>query len=211
MYYIYIDETYNLTPGSRNQLIVLGGLGTSDPKKVAKTYKKIRKFTLKSRQLGTEIKSFDRIAIKKLIPKVFKALIGLDVVIYVIRQDKKFIPLEYYQKDELNYEKLYLDLLIKLLRDEWGLEKYNQVTVIVDTFKTKTISKDEMFKKTYLAFKQKYPDKYFKMRFANSTGDFSLQIADFIVGSFFRAFKGGKDIPDFKIEGLRIRIIANIL
>lgn len=211
MYYIYIDEAYNLTPGSRDQLMVLGGFGTTSPKKVVKAYKKIRKFTLKRRQLGAEIKSFDRLAIKKLIPRIFKALTDLDIVIYVIRQDKKFIPFKYYQKDKLNYEKLYLDLLIKLLKDEWGLEKYNQVTVVADTFKTKIILKDEMIKKTRLTFKQKYPDKYLKMRFADSAGDFNLQIADFIVGSFFRAFKDSKDIPDFKIEGLRIRIIANVL
>lgn len=91
------------------------------------------------------------------------------------------------------------------------MEKYNQVTVVADTFKTKIILKDEMIKKTRLTFKQKYPDKYLKMRFADSAGDFNLQIADFIVGSFFRAFKDSKDIPDFKIEGLRIRIIANVL
>jgi len=211
MYYIYIDETYNLTHGTPNQLIVLGGFGTSDPKKIAKAYKKIRKFTLKRRQLGQEIKSSDKIAIKKLIPKVFKALTGLDIIIYVIRQDKKFIPFQYYKKNKLDYEKLYLDLLIKLLKEEWNLEEHNQVSVILDTFKTKKISKDEMIKKICSAFKERYPNKYFKMRFVDSAGDLNIQIADFIVGSFSKAFKGGPKIPNFKFEGLRLRIINNIL
>lgn len=126
MYYIYIDEAYNLTPDSKNQLIVLGGFGTSEPKRIVKAYKKIRRFNLKHRQISSEIKSNDAIAIKKLIPKIFKVLVGLDIVIYIIRQDKKIIPVKYWQKNKLNYEQLYLDLLINSLVNTWSLEERNQ-------------------------------------------------------------------------------------
>jgi len=210
-HYIYLDEAYNLTPGAKNQLIVLGGFGTSEPKKIVKAYKQIRKFALKRRQIGAEIKSSDRLAIKRLIPQVFKMLSGFDVVVYVIRQDKRIIPFEYWEQDKLNYEKLYLALLIRLLRDEWNLKEQAQVSVILDTFKTKNITKDEMIKHTRLAFKQKYSDKFFKIRFMDSAVDFNLQIADFIVGSFFKSFKQSPNTPKFNIEGLRLGIVSNIL
>lgn len=212
MYYIYLDEAYNLTPGARNQLIVFGGFGTTEPKKIVKAYKKIRRFNLKHRQIGAEIKSNDAIAIKKLIPKMFKILVGLDIVIYIIRQDKKIIPVKYWQKNKLNYEQLYLDLLINSLVNTWSLTERNQVSVILDSFQTKLIPKDEMIKKVRFAFNQKYPNKFFKMRFMNSATDFNLQIADFIVGAYLRSFRDGPDLSDFRFgEGLRLNIVVNIL
>ena len=196
MYYIYIDEAYNLTSGAKDQLIVIGGFGTSNPKKIAKTYKKIRRFNLSKRQLKLETKSSDRIAIKKIIPKLFRALVGLDIVIYAIRQDKKFIPHNYFKKGKLNYDKLYLDLLIRILRDEWNLENRDNISIMADYFHTKT----DMPKKILKALKQKHPNKKFGIQFADSQKDMNLQIADFIVGSFYKSF-----------EGLRFRIINNIL
>lgn len=207
MYYIYIDEAYNLAPNAKHQLIVIGGFGTSDPKKIAKAYKKIRKFNLTKRQYQLETKSSDRVAIKKLIPKLFKALVGLDIVIYAIRQDKKFIPYKYFEEDKLNYEKLYLDLLIKLIRDEWDLKKHDNISIMADYFHTKT----NMPEKILNVLKRKYPNKKFGIQFADSQKDINLQIADLIVGSFYKSFVGGPKIPDFKFEGLRLRIINNIL
>jgi len=211
MYYIYLDEAYNLTPNSKNQLIVLGGFGTSEPKKIVKAYKKIRRFNLKPRQISSEIKSADAIAIKRLIPQLFKALIGLDIVIYIIRQDKKIIPFKYWQKDKLNYEQLYLDLLIKLLKDVWNLEGHNKITVLVDYFTTK-MDKNTMVHKIRSALKIKYSNKDFGIQFADSSSDFNLQIADFIVGAYLRNFKEGPDLSDFCFgQGLRLNIVVNIL
>jgi hypothetical protein len=129
-----------------------------------------------------------------------------------VKQDKKIIPFKYWQKDMLNYEKLYVDLLIKLLIDKWDLQGREQISVILDNFKTKIISKVQMIKKVRHAFGQKYPGKFFKVRFADSAGDFNLQIADFIVGTYFKNFKKGLDLSDFCFgQGLRLNIVVNIL
>ncbi len=206
MYYIHIDEAYNLNPKAKHQLIVVGGFGTTDPKKIAKAYKRIRKHILTKRQLKTEIKSSDKIAVQKLIPRVFKALQGLDILIYVIRQDKRFIPFKYFEKDKLNYEKLYLDLVIKLLRDEWNLEKHDSVSIMADYFKTKI----NLPEKILNGLKQKYPNKNFGIQFADSQKNTNLQIADFIVSSFFKSFSQSSNIPKFQLEGLQFKIINNI-
>lgn len=67
----------------------------------------------------------------------------MDVAVYIIKQEKKNIPLEYWQKEKLNYDRLYLDLLIRLLRDEWKeIEDHSRVDIFIDTFKTKKISKE---------------------------------------------------------------------
>lgn len=210
MYYIYLDEAYNLTPGAKNQFIILGGFGTSEPKRVANAHKKIRKLVLKQKQLGTEIKSFDRLAVEKLIPKIFKTLKDIDVVIYIIYQDKKVIPRQYYYKEKLNYERLYLEMLTILLRDEWKLKGQKQITVTADTFKTK-MDKEKIIEKVLLSLKEQYPEKHFGLQFSDSTSDLNLQVADFIVGRFFRGIKQGYTPAKLAPQGVYARIIINIL
>ena len=56
MYQIHLDESYNLTFENKNQIMVLGGFGTSEAKTIAKKYKNIRKHILKPKQFGLEIK-----------------------------------------------------------------------------------------------------------------------------------------------------------
>ncbi len=210
MYHIYLDESYNLTPGAENPIFVFGGFGTTSAKTVAKTYKRIRKITLNPRQMRLEIKSFDKIATTKLIPRVLAAVDTLDLVIYIIKQDKKFIPLKYFNGSKLNYEKLYIDILTKLLTDEWDITRHDTVSVTIDAFKTKT-SKQEIIHSINQVFRTKHPEKRIGIHFVNSVQDLNLQIADFIVGSFFRNFASGSHTTPPGFEKMRMRIIINIL
>ena len=50
------------------------------------------------------------------------------------------------------------------------------------------------------------------MRFADSAGDFNLQIADFIVGAFLKSLQEGSYAKSYtKFEGLHLRIVNDIL
>lgn len=209
MYHIYLDESYNLSPSAKHPLFVLGGFGTLYPKAVAQKYKRIRKRFLKRKQIGLEIKSFDKIALTKLIPHVFSALTNIDVVIYILRQDKKHLPFEYFTKKTLNYESLYLHLLVRLLKDVWDLEQHDSISITVDKFQTK-MEKKQIVESVRGECQSKYPHKKMNIQFADSSSDLNLQIADFIVGSYFKKFSGSPHTPQL-INNERVHIIQNIL
>lgn len=209
MYHIYLDESYNLSPSATHPLFVLGGFGTPNPKTVAREYKRIRKRFLKRKQIGFEIKSFDKIALTKLIPHVFSALTSIDVVIYILRQDKKHIPFEYFTKNALNYEKLHVQLLTRLLKDVWNLDQYDAISVTIDKFQTKT-SKKKIIESACGECQSKYPHKKMNIQFTDSASDLNLQIADFIVGSYFKKFSGSPHTPTL-INNKRVHIIQNVL
>ena len=61
------------------------------------------------------------------------------------------------------------------------------------------------------SLKNKYTDKYFRMQFTDSDKNLNLQLADFIVGTFFKNFTKSQKIPEFNLNNLKAKIISNIL
>lgn len=117
--YIYLDETFNLKKGSKNQFLAIAGYSTNNPRDLAKKLIQIKKSKLPNRLSDTEIKSSDRISDKLIKPFLFQQIKQSDVSIYCNLQNKNKLPAKYYHKDTLNYDRLYLDLLHDLLINRW--------------------------------------------------------------------------------------------
>jgi len=188
MYYIYIDETYNLREGSQNQFLAIAGFGTENTRKIAKLYKILKNRILSKKKQGIEIKSTDRLAEKQLRPQLFKRLQQNDLEIYAVYQYKNQLPFRYFRKNKLLYEQFYLNLLVHLFIKKWQFSNQKQIMITLDNFKTKNISKEKMI--FYLAqrLEEKYPQKRFSIQFADSAKLLALQIADQICGIFYQAF-----------------------
>jgi hypothetical protein len=60
--YIYLDESFSLRRGKKNQFLIIAGFATQNPKKIAKIYKRIKRHTLPRKFVNLEIKSTNPIA-----------------------------------------------------------------------------------------------------------------------------------------------------
>ena len=121
------------------------------------------------------------------------------------------LPFKYFQQHKLNYDRLYFDLLSNLLINEWNFKKYNHISINLDNFNTHTLNKKSSLSKIKNSLKNKYTDKYFRMQFTDSDKNLNLQLADFIVGTFFKNFTKSQKIPEFNLNNLKAKIISNIL
>lgn len=184
--YIYLDESFSLKRGEKNQFLIIAGFATQNPKKIAKIYKRIKRHTLPKKFVNIEIKSTNPIADYALKPKLFSELNKTDIQIYAISQLKNQLPKDYFDKDKLLYEKLYLDLLNYLLVNEWNYFDNKIIIVTLDTFKPKQIKRGDIINSLKKELKNKYPDKHFSISFENSAKFLTLQLADQICGVFYQ-------------------------
>jgi hypothetical protein len=184
--YIYLDESFSLKKGEKNQFLIIAGFATQNPKAIAKIYKRIKRHTLPKKFINLEIKSTNPIADRALKPKLFSELNKTDIQIYAISQLKNQLPKEYFDKEKLLYEKLYLDLLNYLLVNEWNYFDNKIVIVTLDTFKPKQLKRGDIINLLKKELKNKYPEKNFLISFESSAKFLTLQLADQICGVFYQ-------------------------
>lgn len=182
--YIYLDESFSLKKGEQNQFLIIAGFATQNPKKIAKIYKKIKRHTLPKRMISWEIKSTNPITDRAFKPKLFSELNRTDIQIYAISQSKDQLPKEYFKKQKLLYDKLYLDLLSYLLVNEWNYFDNKIIIMTLDSFRTAKVKKIAELLKDRL--KNKYSDKNFSIHFESSASFLTLQLADQICGVFYQ-------------------------
>lgn len=183
--YIYLDETFNLKKGSKNQFLAIAGFSTNNPKQISKLFDRIKKSSLPKKLSGREIKSANILAEKLIKPKLFPALLNFDIEIYCCTQQKNLLSNIYFPKQKLNYDKLYLDLLSDLLVNQWHYRDQKIIILTLDTFKTKKINKQKISQTLMISLKEKYPKINFQINFVSSAGELNLQLADFICGIFY--------------------------
>lgn len=190
--YIYLDETFNLKKGTKNQFLAIAGYETQDPKKLIKLFLKIKSAKLPKKWIGSEIKSANIVAEKLIKPYLFQKLSDTDISIYSNLQYKNYLPRKYFKNEVLNYDLLYLDLLKDLLTRRWSFKDNKIIILTLDTFKTKKISKREIISSLKTDLALKYPNKTFDITFESSASFLNLQIADFVCGIFYDWVLGNK-------------------
>ena len=187
--YIYLDESFHLKRGEENQFLIIAGFSTQNPKAIAKLYKRIKRHTIPKKFLTWEIKSTNSIADRTFKPKLFSELNKTDIQIYAISQLKDQLLKEYFDKEKLLYDKLYLDLLNHLLLNEWNYFDDKIIITTLDAFRPGKVKKGEIIDSLKKNLENKYPDKKFSLFFEDSVKFLTLQLADQICGVFYQLFQ----------------------
>lgn len=207
--HIYLDESFLLKKRADNQFLTIAGFATSDPKRIAKIYNRIKKHTLPKKLTTQEIKSTNPVADRAFKPKLFRELNKEDFQVYAITQLKKQLPHEYFYKGELVYDKLYLDLLEILLVKEWEFHDNKIIITTLDTYRPKTMKRNDIIKFLEDELSKKYPDKYFDVQFKTSEL-LNLQLADQICGVFYQLMQENQTWFEMIKPKLK-KIVANPL
>ncbi len=184
--YIYLDESFNLKKGEKNQFLIIAGFATQNPKKIAQIYKRIKKHTLPKKLVNQEIKSTNPVGNRALKPRLFSELNKTDIQIYAIYQLKNQLSRHYFHKEKLLYDKLYTDLLSYLLLNEWSYFDDKIVIVTMDSFSSSKIKKGDIINSLKEKLENKYSGKKFFISFEDSAKFLTLQLADHFCGVFYQ-------------------------
>ena len=207
--YIFLDETFQLKRGAQNQFLVIAGFATSDPARIAKVFNRIKKHTLPKKLSTREIKSTNPVADRAFKPKLFQQLQSEDVQIYAITQLKNQLSHDYFAKDRLLYDKLYLDLLKILLVNEWDYHDEKVIITTMDTYRPKFITRGDIISTLQSELTKKYTDKQFRIQFQTSEL-LNLQPADQICGVFYQLMQDNQKWFEMIKPKLK-KIVANPL
>jgi len=120
--YIFLDESYNLQNRNKKQFISINGFSVLDEKRLFKRWNEYRKpFAKTKRRIHAKEKFFNELRLKAL-----KLIKRNDLTLLSVFQVAQEIPFKqndfYFYKGKLNFDKLYFDLVIKLL-DELNLQE----------------------------------------------------------------------------------------
>jgi hypothetical protein len=193
--YIYLDESYNLKDRNKKQFISINGFMVADVKFLFKKWKEYRKpFVEKNVRIHAREKRFDVLREKA------KCLLDrTDIILISAFQIVQDIPFNSgaYQKDKLNFDKLYYLMLIELFKI-MHLEEYHQINIIVDNRKHKEVLGKEKFRQNVLAFlRNEFGQTKFDFYFQSSTTNILLELADFYSNIYYRAYMDD-DVEFFK-------------
>jgi hypothetical protein len=145
-----------------------------------------KKHTLPKKFINQEIKSTNPLGNRALKPKLFLELKKTDIQIYAIYQLKNQLSKDYFHKEKLLYDKLYLDLLNYLLLNEWNYFDDKIVIVTMDSFRPGKIKKGEIINTLKKGLEDKYSGKKFSISFEDSEKFLTLQLADQFCGVFYQ-------------------------
>lgn len=207
--YIYIDETFELEKGKKNQFMAVAGFAASNPYDVAKWYQKVKRKALPKRYAAKEIKSTNAFSDIYILPEIFSNKWPIPKVeIRATVQYKKILRKEFYYKGELNYDLLYVELTKNLLLQGWQYMDRDITIVTLDTFKTKTIHKEGIAHALQTELKLQNPDSNFRVTFGTSE-EKNLQFADQICGIVNKFALGDKERLA-RLENLtEVKIVKN--
>jgi len=187
--YIYLDESYNLADRSKKQFISINGFSVLDEKTLFKKWNEYRRpFALKKRRIHATEKYFDKLRAKAL-QLVVKNDLTLNTVFQVIQKISFDRYKKYYHKAKLNFDAVYLDMLIELLK-ELHLGEYRNVTITIDSKKYKggALGKTVFKEKILDSLNNKYKYTKFNLVLQPSTSNVLLELADFVSNIFYRAY-----------------------
>lgn len=208
--FIYIDETFNLEKGKKDQFMAVAGFSTFNPQDVSRWYQKVKRKSLPKKVNPRELKSTDRLSSTNILPKIFSNDYKIpQIKVGAVIQYKKSVSHNFYHKGQLNYDKLYLELVRKLLEKTWKYEDKEIVIVTLDTFITKTINKEDIVHSLKTELKLKNPGSNFNISFGTSE-EGNLQFADQICGIVHKFAKNEDSELIGKLKSLvKVRIIKN--
>ncbi|MEI6266626.1 MAG: DUF3800 domain-containing protein [bacterium] len=191
--FIYIDETFNLEKGTKNQFMAVAGFSTANPGETAKWYKKVKRKALPASYPKGEIKSSNALSDLYILPYIFSPECPApEITVFAASQSKNLLSQKYYYKSKLVYDRLYINLVKKVLLESSKTFKREKVTIVtLDSFKTKLINKEGLSRTIETELKLEYPESDFRIDFGTSE-EANLQIADQICGIIHSHLYGNK-------------------
>lgn len=191
--FIYLDETFNLIKGTKNQFMAIAGFSVENPHDMARWYQKVKRKALPKKYSAKEFKSTNAFSEIYILPEIFSNSYPIPKIkIGAVIQHKNILGQEFYYKNKFNYDKLYLELAKKLLLDNWHYKDRNITIITLDTFKTKTINKTEISSTLQVELKFKHPNHNFHVGFGTSE-EKNLQFADQICGIVNKSAKDNQE------------------
>lgn len=207
--FIYLDETFNLEKGAKNQFMAVAGFSVDNSHDSARWYQKVKRKSLPKKYSAKEIKSTNAFSEIYILPEIFSNSYHIPKIkIGAAIQHKNILGQEFYYKNELNYDKLYLELAKKLLLYNWHYKDKNITIITLDTFKTKTINKIEIAHSLQTELKLKNPNHNFHVGFGTSE-EKNLQFADQICGIINKYAKGNRKMFNKFSQLTEIKIIKD--
>ena len=187
--YIYLDESYNLKDRNKKQFISINGFMVLNERNLLKKWKDYRKpFTVKKRRIHASDKMFDdlRIKVLKIIGRPDLTLLSSFQILQEISFTKNSV---YFYKGKLNFDQVYLDMIIALFK-KMNFNEYKNITIIIDSRKYKggILSKKNFNWKIMNFLQTEYKQVKFEFKIQPSSTDILLELADFISNIFYRAY-----------------------
>ncbi len=208
--FIYLDESYNLKDSDKKQFISINGFSVVDEKSLFKKWREFRHpFALKRKRIHAKERFFDKLRIKVL--KLIRKQNLMVLSVFQVLQNFPFKGNNYFYKGKLNFDKVYYDLIIELLK-KLNLGNYQKVIITIDGQQHKAGSLGKKsFKKEVLDFlKKEYNKTQFSFELQPSSSNILLEIADFISNILYRAYiKNNQKF--FQDKNLKITQIKNPL
>ncbi|MBU4421368.1 DUF3800 domain-containing protein [Patescibacteria group bacterium] len=205
---IYLDESYNLQREKGKQFISINGFAVLNDKILRKSWKKIRKeYLSRKKRIHATDSHFEPLrkpSIKLICRHDVSALSVFQIIQQISNKD-------YFTTNKIQFEKIYLELLKKLLA-ELSLREYQLVRIIIDKRKHKggKLGSKEFKEDIEKFLKKNYPKTNCIFKHTPSNTDTLLELADFVSNTFYKEYqKGSKDI--FKELGLKLIQIKNPL
>ena len=206
--YIYLDESYNLKDRDKKQFISINGFMVLDVAKLRKKWLKARKPYTGKKRIHAHNATFDPLR-----KKALEILKNSQIYLISVFQEIKLIPNKqenrYWKNNNLDFEKIYLDLSKKLLFS-LKLNEYREVIISIDNRKNKAgmigknLFRDTLAKK----LKTAYPEIIIKKpRLIPTSSDVLLELADFVSNSFYRFYQNDEkgELTKYMIKTQKIK------
>lgn len=183
---IYLDESYNLQKSKGKMFISINGFSVLKADRLRKHWKRVRKpFTKHKRRIHATDPYFEDLRVKS-IPLLNNA----DVTILSVFQLVQEIPHDYFDKQKMNFDDVYTELLKKLFK-ELSLQEYKTVKIIIDSRKHPGgLAGANNFQKNidnFLENEFSGTDCYFLP--TPSYLDILVELADFVSNTFYKAYQ----------------------
>lgn len=203
--YIFLDESYNLKNRNSKQFISINGFSVLNEKSLFKRWNECRRpFAKTARRIHAKEKFFDELRLK-----VLKLINRNDLTLLSVFQVVQEIPFDrqnkYFCKSKLDFDKVYLDLVVELFK-KLNLPEYKRVTITIDNRKHKGgVLGKNYFKDGVINFlNTEYEGTVFNFMFQPSTSNVLLELADFISNIFYQAYLQNDELF---FDDLRFKLI----
>lgn len=204
---IYLDESYNLQKTKGKMFISINGFSVLKADRLRKRWKNVRKpFTKHKRRIHATDPYFEELRTKSI-----SLLNSSDVTILSVFQLVQEIPYDYFDKQKLDFDKIYAELL-KMLFKELSLQEYRQVRIIIDSRKHPGgVSGEKLFQQNMNKFlKNEFFGTHCSFLPTPSYLDILVELADFVSNTFYKEYQNDSN-QIFEDIGFRLIQIKNPL
>ncbi|MBU0597354.1 DUF3800 domain-containing protein [Patescibacteria group bacterium] len=204
---IYLDESYNLQKSKGKMFISINGFAVLNEKALRKRWKGIRKKYVSRGRIHANDKRYEPLR-----PKALDLLFSFDIIgLSVFQIVQEIPPKEYFYKDKINFEKVYLNML-KCLLKQLSINEYKRVNINIDsrTHKRGLIGAWKFQEKMNRFLENEFIGTDSRFYMTPSYLDVLVELADFVSNTFYKEYISDSELI-FDKFGSRLLQIKNPL